>query len=43
MEKFSAVFDLYKSLVFSVAYNYCKNVEDANDITQETFIKYLKA
>ncbi len=42
MEKFSAVFNLYKSLVFSVAYNYCKNVEDANDITQETFIKYLK-
>ena len=39
---FSTVFDRYKSLVFSIAYNYCKNAADANDITQETFIKYLK-
>jgi len=41
-DDFSRVFDRYKTLVFSIAYNYCKNVADANDITQETFIKYLK-
>lgn len=39
---FSVVFDQYKTLVFSIAYNYCKNVADANDIVQETFLKYLK-
>jgi RNA polymerase sigma-70 factor (ECF subfamily) len=39
---FSAVFNQYKTLVFSIAYNYCKNVADANDIVQETFMKYLK-
>lgn len=39
---FSAVFNQYKTLIFSIAYNYCKNVADANDILQETFLKYLK-
>lgn len=42
IDSFSTVFNQYKPLVFSVAYNYCKNVDDANDITQDTFIKYLK-
>jgi len=41
-EDFSTVFNQYKALVFSIAYNYCKNVADANDITQETSIRYLK-
>lgn len=42
-ENFTAVFQQYKNLVFSVAYNYCRNVADANDITQETFLSYLKS
>ena len=41
-DDFTTVFNRYKSLVFSIAYNYCRNVADANDITQETFIRYLK-
>lgn len=41
-DDFSDVFDHYKPLVFSIAYNYCKNAADANDITQETFVRYLK-
>lgn len=36
-DDFSTVFNRYKSLVFSIAYNYCKNVADANDITQEGY------
>lgn len=43
IEEFTAVFQQYRNLVFSIAYSYCKNVADANDITQETFISYLKA
>ncbi len=42
LDDFTNTFHQYKTIVFSVAYNYCKNVEDANDVTQETFIKYLQ-
>lgn len=42
LDDFTKAFRQYKSIVFSVAYNYCKNVQDANDVTQETFIKYLQ-
>lgn len=42
LDDFTQIFHQYKSIVFSVAYNYCRNVADANDVTQETFIKYLQ-
>ncbi|NLO09712.1 MAG: sigma-70 family RNA polymerase sigma factor [Clostridiales bacterium] len=40
---FTAVFNQYRTMIFSIAYNYCKNASDANDITQETFLKYLQS
>ncbi len=36
---FSEKINLYKDTVFRTAYTYCKNRADAEDITQETFIK----
>ena len=30
----------YQKNLFAIAFNICKNTEDANDIVQETFIKY---
>ena len=32
----------YQDLVYRVAFAYCKNPADAEDITQEVFVRYLK-
>lgn len=37
------VYDRYKKYVYSIAYNYAGNKEDALDITQEVFISVFKA
>lgn len=33
----------YKDNLFSVAFNICKNAQDAEDIVQETYLKYIKS
>lgn len=38
-EAFRQLFDENKQKIFSLAYRYAKNAEDAEDILQETFIK----
>lgn len=38
-EAFRKLFEENKNLIFSLAYRYAKNMEDAEDILQETFIK----
>ena len=37
--QFRAVYDDYKQLVYNLALNYVQNDEDAQDITQEVFVK----
>jgi RNA polymerase sigma-70 factor (ECF subfamily) len=36
------VIERYKDTVFKVAYPYCKNRSDAEDVFQEVFLRYLK-
>ena len=38
-EAFRTLFEENKNLIFSLAYRYTKNMEDAEDILQDTFIK----
>jgi len=38
-EAFRKLFEENKNLIFSLAYRYTKNMEDAEDILQDTFIK----
>ena len=38
---FPEVFERYKNTVYSVAFSYVKNTEDAADLQQETFVKLL--
>ena len=32
--------DKYRDRLFAAAFSVCKNAEDADDVVQETFIKY---
>ena len=41
-EHFNNLIDKYSDILFRCAFSYCKNKSDAEDIVQETFIKYLK-
>lgn len=41
-EDFSRLYEKYKNTVFSVIYNYVKNVDDALELQQEVFIKFLR-
>jgi len=36
------IIERYKNTVFKVAYAYCKNRSDADDIFQEVFLRYFK-
>ncbi|GAU79686.1 RNA polymerase sigma factor [Fusibacter sp. 3D3] len=31
----------YKSNIYAIAFNVCKNVQDAEDVVQDTFIQYI--
>lgn len=42
-EQFFEKVHKYKDTVFRVAYSYCKNKSDAEDISQEVFLKYYTA
>lgn len=39
---YQAIIDKYKDTVYRVAYSYCKNTSDADDIFQEVFLRYFK-
>ncbi|MBO5096287.1 MAG: RNA polymerase sigma factor [Bacilli bacterium] len=41
-EYFENLIDKYSDILFRCAFSYCKNKSDAEDIVQETFIKYLR-
>lgn len=38
---FETIYHRYKHLLFRIAYSYVKNMEDAEDLVQETFMKRL--
>ena len=38
-EEMIRIYDTYSKAVYRAAYAYCRNSADAEDITQETFIK----
>jgi RNA polymerase sigma-70 factor (ECF subfamily) len=38
-DQFKTVYDEFKQLVYNLALNYVQNAEDAQDITQEVFVK----
>lgn len=40
-EEFDRKYQEYKPLIYKIAYMYVKNQSDADDITQNVFIKYL--
>ncbi len=39
---FKEIVDTYSDTLFRVAYAYCGNKSDAEDVVQDTFVKYLK-
>jgi len=43
VEAFRQLFQLHGQRIFSLAYSYLKNAQDAEDILQETFIKAFQA
>ncbi len=40
-ESVDVLIDKYKNNLFIIAFNICKNVQDAEDVVQDTFIEYL--
>lgn len=42
-DSFEQVLDIYKSMVYRLAFSRLKNSFDADDIMQEVFLKYVKA
>jgi RNA polymerase sigma-70 factor (ECF subfamily) len=38
---FEEIIDKYKDMVYRIAFTYCKNPHDAEDITQEVFLTYI--
>lgn len=41
-ENFALTYEKYKNTVYSVVFNYVRNVEDALDLMQDVFVKLLK-
>ena len=41
--EFDIKYQLYKDIVYNIAYSYVRNREDALDVSQDVFIKYLKS
>lgn len=39
-QSIEGVIEHYRNNLFAIAFNYCKNAQDAEDIVQETFIQY---
>lgn len=42
-ESFNSIYNEHKNTVYAVVYNYTRNTEDAQDLTQDTFIKLLES
>ena len=42
-QEFEIKYDLYKDTIYKIAYTYVHNHQDAEDIMQEVFIKYLES
>ena len=42
-EEFNVKYYLYKNTIYSIAYTYVHNTIDADDITQDVFMKYLNS
>lgn len=42
-EVFLSIYEKYKNTVYSVVFNYVRNVDDAADIQQDVFIKLLQS
>ena len=42
-EEFNDKYALYKNTIYSIAYTYVHNLTDADDITQDVFMKYLNS
>lgn len=40
-ESVDVLIDRYKNSLFVIAFNVCKNVHDAEDVVQDTFIQYM--
>lgn len=40
--KMAEIYDKYKNTVYRTAFAYCRNTADAEDITQEVFIKHFQ-
>lgn len=42
-EEFNVKYHMHKNTIYSIAYTYVHNVHDADDITQDVFMKYLNS
>ncbi|MDR1753745.1 MAG: RNA polymerase sigma factor [Eubacterium sp.] len=42
-DNFESVIELYLPMVYRLAFSRVKNIHDANDISQEVFLKYMRA
>lgn len=42
-EEFEVKYYQYKQMIYNISYTYVKNSEDADDITQDVFMKYLNS
>lgn len=40
-ESVEVLVDKYKNNLFAIAFNICKNAQDAEDVVQDTFIQYI--
>ncbi|MCL2462540.1 MAG: RNA polymerase sigma factor, partial [Defluviitaleaceae bacterium] len=42
LERPETVIDLYKDALYRIAYTYCRNASDAEDVVQEVFVRYIR-
>ena len=42
MNDFENIYDAYNEMVYNVALNYVQQIEDAEEITQDVFLKVFK-
>lgn len=42
-EEFNVKYTMYKDIIYNIAFTYVHNKDDALDISQDVFIKYLKS
>ena len=42
-DEFEIKYNLFKPIIFNIAYSYLKNVSDCDDLVQDVFMKYLSS